>query len=77
MCWGDNGSGQLGKAGGDALRAAPVPIAIDVEQVACGGQSCCAVAVDGQTMQCWGQNAAGQLGLGKTSEQEPPTKVAW
>lgn len=77
VCWGDNDKGQLGKTGDDVSRATPVPIAIDVGQVACGGQSCCAVAVDGQTMQCWGENAAGQLGLGKTSVQEPPTKVSW
>jgi len=78
ICWGSNGSGQLGR--GDKVgvgvnetpAAAPappggaiVPAGRTAVQLATGGSHTCA-RLDNGDLECWGPNAAGQLGLGLT-----------
>jgi alpha-tubulin suppressor-like RCC1 family protein len=63
MCWGDNGSGQLGD-GTTSASDAPVQvvgITSGAAAVATGDSHSCAI-VDGQVL-CWGDNSSGQLGV--------------
>lgn len=75
ICWGSNGSGQLGRGdimaiGGSQTPAAAPPPAMPVLPsgrtpitMASGtGHTC--VLLDTGYLQCWGSNSAGQLGLG-------------
>lgn len=64
MCWGHNGSGQLGD-GSMTHRAAPVlvPGVTSAVSLALGGEHSCALGSDGR-VRCWGRNDAGQLGSG-------------
>ncbi len=66
-CWGADDAGQLGD-GGNAMQAAPVPVAIlpagtAVSAVACGERHTCALTSAG-AVYCFGAFDAGQLGLG-------------
>ena len=75
ICWGYNGSGQLGRGdtvdvGGTGTPAAATPPAIPVlasgrtaTALASGAGHTCALQ-DNNQLECWGSNAAGQLGLG-------------
>lgn len=61
-CWGSNGSGQLGIAGGNQSQAAAVGLASVVE-LALGTSHSCARMSDG-SVKCWGANDQGQAGTG-------------
>lgn len=72
VCWGDNGSGQLGARAGGA--AAPVAGLDGAVEVSAGSQHTCALLSDG-TVQCWGSNAFGQLGDGGHADRSAPAAV--
>ena len=76
VCWGSNGSGQLGNASSDSQN---VPTAVDgvsgVTVLAAGGDTTC--AVDGNhALWCWGNNERGQLGDGGRISRGAAGKVA-
>jgi len=78
MCWGHNGSGQLG----DGLRvdrraATPVAgLAAGVSAIAAGNNHTCALKSTGAVV-CWGSNENGELGDGTELGRRPvPTPVA-
>jgi alpha-tubulin suppressor-like RCC1 family protein len=78
LCWGANGSGQLGL--GDAatrLSPAAVPLAGGATAVwiAAGASHTCAVTSAGG-VQCWGSNQTGQLGVFGPSASFSPVAVA-
>jgi alpha-tubulin suppressor-like RCC1 family protein len=62
LCWGDNGSEELG--GGvsipDSKSATPIRTSIAAIKVAAGGDYTCAI-VSGGVVQCWGNNDFGQV----------------
>lgn len=76
LCWGDNGSGQLGRGDAGAAPWIPAPVSIDggalgaVEQIAVGGSFACALA--GGRVYCWGSNNIGQLGTGDYESHGEP-----
>jgi cysteine-rich repeat protein len=84
LCWGSNGSGQLGygdlnNVGDDELPSARVPVDIGgpAVEVVCGANHTCARRADGEVL-CWGDNSVGQLGLGNTTivgDDELPVTV--
>jgi hypothetical protein len=74
MCWGDNGSGQLGD-GTTSGRTRPTPVPdITFSDVAAGGTHSCGIATDGKTW-CWGDGFSGQLGYGQLSTETSPVEV--
>ena len=84
MCWGANGSGQLGygdlnTTGDDDTPQTrnPVDIGGPVAEVVCGANHTCA-RLEGGDVYCWGDNSVGQLGLGNVDnvgDDELPTTV--
>lgn len=64
-CWGVNGAGQLGFAGGQQLTPTSVPGFVNGLTIAAGGQHTCAL-FPGGILECWGSNASGQLGASST-----------
>jgi alpha-tubulin suppressor-like RCC1 family protein len=71
LCWGDNGSGELGNGPPDGQahaypKGASLPGNATVVSVAAARNFSCAVNAAG-TIYCWGQNGNGQLGTGHTS----------
>jgi alpha-tubulin suppressor-like RCC1 family protein len=90
VCWGANGSGQLGAttsqdecpgwAGIGTQPCAPYPVHVGLSEqqvitVAAGGAHTCALSADG-TAYCWGANDHGQLGIGASGNRAAPTPVA-
>jgi alpha-tubulin suppressor-like RCC1 family protein len=78
LCWGENGSGQLG-LGSVTTQQSFAPTLVSslsgVVGIAAGGSVTCAVLVDG-TARCWGLNNAGQLGTLAASGPVPsPVQV--
>jgi len=79
VCWGDNGSGDLGDGTG-AQRLQPVQVVgltSGVTQVAMGNDSelACALTAGGAVM-CWGDNSDGELGNGSAvAESRVPVQV--
>jgi alpha-tubulin suppressor-like RCC1 family protein len=79
LCWGNNGSGQLGHGDkGDAwtpISVAPLdPLGFGV--VAVNTRHACGVTADAGTAYCWGSDFAGQLGDGGHPSSQLPTPVA-
>lgn len=74
-CWGNNGSGRLGK--GDTVSSS-VPVVIDAGtaygEIAAGGGHTCAITTGGE-LKCWGANGDGRLGIGNTTGQTLPALV--
>lgn len=76
VCWGWNGSGQLGDGTKGNQRLVPVR-AKQVQAVvglAVGGDHTCG-RTGGDLVLCWGENALGELGDGNTTEVTGPARV--
>jgi cysteine-rich repeat protein len=84
LCWGANGSGQVGQGdtaplGDDEVPSTrpPVQIGGTAMQLAVGGNHTCVLLTDG-TVRCWGDNSVGQLGQGNTTnvgDDESPDSI--
>ena len=84
ICWGSNGSGQLGygdinNTGDDETPSTRIPVDIGgpAVEIVCGANHSCARRADGQVF-CWGDNSVGQLGLGNldtVGDDESPSLV--
>jgi alpha-tubulin suppressor-like RCC1 family protein len=81
MCWGENGSGQLGNGSVDRHDRAGVPCTptrvvgiADAVQVAVGGDHTCALRRSGQ-VSCWGSNKEGQIGDGSRTDHATPVAI--
>lgn len=82
ICWGYNGSGQLGygntmNIGDDETPGSigPIDLGGPVKQVDAGGEQACAI-LENNEVYCWGANFDGQLGYGNTmniGDDEAPT----
>jgi alpha-tubulin suppressor-like RCC1 family protein len=77
QCWGMNDAGQLGTKPDTELHKTPVavPGVTGAVKLVAGESATCALLADGSA-RCWGSNAEGELGLGKKSSDERPSKVA-
>jgi len=65
LCWGANGSGELGPNATGASSVSPrIVFASGVSAVTAGGRHTCAIASG--SVACWGANDLGQLGRGTT-----------
>jgi len=75
VCWGANGSGQLGD-GSTIQSAAPRAVSgiSAALSLAAGERHTCAVS--GGTLRCWGANGSGQLGDGTTTQSSTPRAVS-
>lgn len=76
ICWGADGSGQLGDGLGQD-RAVPQAVTGDTHWlvISAGALQSCAVAVDASAW-CWGGNPAAQIGDSTTSDRSVPTAIA-
>lgn len=77
VCWGANGSGQLGD-GSTTTRLSPVGVvglASGVAKVSVGAAHSCALLVGGG-VKCWGLNTVGALGDGSTTASSQPVAVS-
>jgi alpha-tubulin suppressor-like RCC1 family protein len=79
VCWGENGSGQLG-TGTTERSLVPVPVdmtelAENADVIATGGEHSCAAKSD-STVFCWGANQFGRLGIGDTRPRLLPRLVS-
>jgi alpha-tubulin suppressor-like RCC1 family protein len=77
MCWGANGSGQLGN-GEMSSTAGAVPVSVEgldeVTAVTAGAAFACALTSVGGVY-CWGDNTYGELGNGSTTDSSVPVAV--
>jgi alpha-tubulin suppressor-like RCC1 family protein len=75
VCWGGNGSGQLGNG---KQTASPIPVGVGalsgVTTIAAGQAHACAVKSDGAVW-CWGDGRNGQLGSGGVAVSPDPILV--
>jgi alpha-tubulin suppressor-like RCC1 family protein len=78
LCWGENGSGQLGNNTNVGTGASnPAPTLVDntnlgvVRQLTLGSEHICALRDDGRVF-CWGENDFGQLGNNTNVGTEEP-----
>jgi alpha-tubulin suppressor-like RCC1 family protein len=75
VCWGENGSGQLGIGSTtDQRTPVPVPGLTDVVDLVAGWEHTCALLADGR-VRCWGGNGQNQIGDGTSSNRLSPTPV--
>ncbi|MCX5984910.1 MAG: RCC1 repeat-containing protein [Chloroflexi bacterium] len=82
LCWGANGSGQLGD-GTNSVRSVPTTVStsLTLQGISAGYRHTCAVTASSTfsvagLAKCWGLNANGQLGDGTTSDATLPMSVA-
>ena len=73
-CWGDNGYGSVGVAGGNQPDPVQVTLGGAATKIAAGGFATCAVLSD-NSVQCWGRNNKGQLGNGTSGSVAVTTPV--
>ncbi len=78
ICWGNNGSGELGRGtqtGQGAMQPpAPVTGGLVFDRIAAGSGHACGLTSDGLAW-CWGDNTWGQLGNGSTDRALEPVPV--
>jgi alpha-tubulin suppressor-like RCC1 family protein len=81
LCWGANGSGQIGDGTSGGIRATPVQVAgsfstlENAVSITAGAVHTCALLADGSA-KCWGLNTSGQLGISNTAPSNTaPTPV--
>ncbi len=76
ICWGENGSGQLGN-GTTTTSMSPVGVTgiSDAQAVVAGHAHSCALRQGGQVV-CWGANSKGQLGNNSTTSSNTPVAVS-
>jgi hypothetical protein len=75
LCWGENGSGQLGDGTTtDRRTAVPVSNLTQATAIAAGANHTCAIRADG-TVHCWGSSSNDQIGPG-TANRTTPIQVA-
>ncbi|MDB4882213.1 MAG: hypothetical protein JWL95_979 [Gemmatimonadetes bacterium] len=73
-CWGENGNGQAGVAGGSSI-ASPTAVGLSAQSITVGPQHSCALS--GTTAYCWGYNADKQAAPASASNAiATPTKVS-
>lgn len=77
MCWGFNGSGQLGAGMSGGSSEVPVAVSgiIDATEVDGGADHTCVLLATG-AVNCWGFGVLGQLGHGAFSSSNVPVSVA-
>jgi len=85
ICWGSNGSGQLGnEANFEQVLPVTTPVAAvaastssegQIVTIALGGRHACALSSMG-SLSCWGSNFWGQLGNGTMADSRTPVGVA-
>jgi len=77
VCWGNNGSGQLGTgaSGAPMSHFGDVAALRNARQVSAGWDHAC-VATTADTAVCWGLNLDGRLGDGTTTTRPAPVAVA-
>ena len=76
VCWGENESGQLGRANfADGSTPVPVVGGLAWRAVSAGFNHSCGLTTDGIAF-CWGDNASGQLGDGTLTASAVPVAVA-
>jgi alpha-tubulin suppressor-like RCC1 family protein len=75
-CWGMNDAGQLGTKPDvqPHKKLAAVAGIANAAKVVAGEASTCVILTDG-SVRCWGSNGQGELGLGKRTADERPSKV--
>jgi alpha-tubulin suppressor-like RCC1 family protein len=84
-CWGDNSASQLGGGpGGPSFSAEPTRVRwasnhllSDVESIAAGGRTTCAILINDPRVWCWGANDQGQSGQPPGNPVAYATPVAW
>jgi alpha-tubulin suppressor-like RCC1 family protein len=71
-CWGNNGSGELGRGsiGSGTAQLAPVTGLGAASQISAGNNSACARLTDA-TLWCWGGNEGRQVGSGQEHQPKP------
>jgi len=78
MCWGYNGTGELGIGTLDNFRTRPVNVSgleSSVQAITAGASHTCALLTSG-SVQCWGGNHVGQLGDGTNTTRPRPVNVS-
>lgn len=75
-CWGNNGSGQLGRTTTTDRIGTPAPAqtALRFTRVVSGAFHTCGITADG-TAYCWGNNSSGELGDGSFTNRTSPVAV--
>jgi alpha-tubulin suppressor-like RCC1 family protein len=74
-CWGNNTTGQLGRAGTSDFEGTAAQVGGAVWSTVGGGSGhTCGIQTD-NTLWCWGTNSSGQLATGDVTSRSTPTKV--
>jgi alpha-tubulin suppressor-like RCC1 family protein len=77
LCWGSNGSGQVGVGSKTASEATPLFVTSSREiAIGCMAKHTCSIdSADGR-LACWGNNTDGQIGVGTSTDVLVPAKVS-